>query len=669
MLAFGLITIVFIILFFALHKMKSKIKSILRIILIVIALEVYIFNCNSFRLKFKEYTEKTFNTNDLTIENADYENNSYILNRNGSYIEVNNIEAEVGTLKLDIELDDEEALDYRVYYTDETSKDYRELPLKTLVNNVERSKYVTCYLSGKSTQITVSDIKINEDVPFNFNILRVLFLVTITLLIYELLNGKIFKMPYSSNNIIQVTILSIIVAMMALFTIWISNSTDFNSSLYEKINRALRSGQINLIEAPTQKLLSLDNPYDNTERSNTTYVWDIALYNNKYYPYFGILPFLLLPFLGDKIFHVFVSAKFGILIFTLITMIALTKIIILLYKKWFKNLNFNYLVLAIIGTISGSLIFWVNRRPDVYEFVLTSAVCFSSLGIWFMFKAIQKEEIKYRYLVFSSICLAAAVTCRPNHLIVSLIFLPKIIQILIKNIKERKNIAKLILSVSIPYILFGIFQMVYNYVRFENIFEFGAKYQLTVNDMRNLKNRVMSIPTGVLTQLISLPKVTGTFPFFEYQYDSQIPFFGYYYVYRLVCGLFILNPINFLLVFLIGLKKKIVDKEAYNNICLMTIVGLILCIFNVAVAGTLQRYSMDYAWLLNIASYLTLFIIVNKIQSKEIKKYILKITIIITFFMLIINSIIGGLVSENGLLESSDSSTFYKMRYSICFWE
>lgn len=158
---------------------------------------------------------------------------------------------------------------------------------------------------------------------------------------------------------------------------------------------------------------------------------------------------------------------------------------------------------------------------------------------------------------------------------------------------------------------------------------------------------------------------------FHFLYINMKPyhFFGYYYVEAFICGLFILNPINFILFLLIGLRKKIKDKEVYKFTCLLTGVSLIICIANIVLAGTLQRYSMDYAWILNIASYLTVFIIVNNVKSKEIKKYILKILIIVTLFMLFSNFIVGGVVSEQNLLEKFYPNQYYNIRYNICFWE
>ena len=73
--------------------------------------------------------------------------------------------------------------------------------------------------------------------------------------------------------------------------------------------------------------------------------------------------------------------------------------------------------------------------------------------------------------------------------------------------------------------------------------------------------------------------------------------------------------------------------------------------------------------MLNIASYLTIFMIVSNVKSKTIKKYILKATIVVTMFMLGFNFMTGGLVSENSLLKEKMPQTYYSIQQAICFWD
>jgi len=280
----------------------------------------------------------------------------------------------------------------------------------------------------------------------------------------------------------------------------------------------------------------------------------------------------------------------------------------------------------------------------------------------------NEDKINYKRLTLGALCMALAVACRPNYLLISLIFLPKFIKILIIKIKSKRDILKYILAVGLPYLIIGILLMIYNYIRFDNVFEFGIRYQLTVNDMRNLGYRILAVPSGIITQLFQSPIATTQFPFFQYQYKTII-FFGYYFVGAMECGLFLLNPINFILFLLIGLKNKIKEKKAYNFICTLTIVSILICLVDILLGGSVQRYSADYAWILNIASYLTLFMLVSNIRSKEIKKYIMVFAILITIYMLIVNFIVGGVEAEYNILKIKYPEQYYSIRYGICFWE
>ena len=687
MLKLILITIFFAIVFFALYKMNFKYKNVLRIILVVLALEVYVFNFNSYRTFFKNFEQKELKKENFILENMEYDEQTDMFTvKKGeelSSIIIDNINTEIATIKIEGDGVNTNNIEYNIDYTDSSSSNFRSMPKKVLVNDLERSKYITCYLSGESEKIRINfqqsntedtilnidSIKINEKVPFNFSIVRVITLIAISLLVYGMLKCELFKKPYSEKNIKQSLFFDFITLAFILITLWIAATTPTRHNIYEKYIDALSHGQVSLLDEPSQELISLENPYDMTQRieKNVEYIWDVALYNNKYYVYFGILPMLLsLPF--KMITGKYLQLSYGIWIFNVITIISLAKLIKLLYKKWFNNLSFNYLILALIGIISGSLIFWTTRTAFIYEFALTAGVACSTLGIYLLFKAIEKDKVDYKYLCLSATSLALAVACRPNHLLVSLILIPILIKILKNNIKEKKDIAKLILVVGIPYLIVGISLMVYNYIRFDSIFEFGTNYQLTVNDMKSLQNRIFTIPTGLITQLFNLPTITTEFPFFIRQ-TSNVPFFGYYYEESVVCGLFVLNIINYILIFLIGLKKKIKEKQAYNYTVLFTVVAFIMSIVGILKAGSLQRYSMDYAWMLNIISYMTLFMIVSNIKSKEIKKYILRISIAVTLFMLFANFIVGGVCGETDMLKRARPKDYYNIRYDICFWE
>lgn len=684
-IVFLVLNLVLIFTFFIIKKFckyKSSIFKIVGILIIAFIIEIDIFNINSFRTYFRDYENKSYDVNQINIQGAVYnkKERSYIFEKNVVEIELNNINTEVATIELDIDLISTKELNYIINYTDETSKNYRKLIEKTLADKVERSKYTPCYLSGKSekikitfkgeegTQIKINSINLNKKIPFQFSIIRFLIVFSTILLIYSLFNYKCFNMPFSERNLKQTSIV-LAISLIFLGTImWINSTSPLLDGIYNEYVNSLIDGKLSLNSEPSEELKNLENPYDATQRSNVQYKWDAAYYNGKYYVYFGILPALILFIPLKVIFGYSLHIFIGVLLFSIGILINLIKSIKLIYKMWFNKLNFSYLILAIIGILSGSLLFWINRRPETYELVLSAGIFFVTLGFYLMFKSIEnKEKVSYFYLCTSALSYALAVACRPNLLLVSLCLIPIIIEVLKRNRKDKKKIVKTIIVVGIPYVVVGISLMIFNYIRFDNPFEFGASYQITVNDMRNLKYRWLTIPVGLYTQLFKLPVTKNVFPFFIHEY-STIQFAGYYYVESLACGLLVLNPINLILLFLIKLKNKIQDKECYKYTCTFVIVSAIICIADIVLAGTLQRYSMDYAWLLNIASYMTLFIIVNNIKSDEIKNYVLIIGMIITLYMLFSNLFVGGITSEKNLLEICNPILYNKIMYSICFW-
>lgn len=150
--------------------MKFKCKGIVCIILIVLALEVCVFNFNSFRTVFKKYEEIEYSPNEVILNDIKYnqEKDAYIITGNNPSIEIKDINTEVAAIRLKLELLNDEKLEYRIAYTDITSKNYRGLPTKVLVNGLEKSQYVTCYLSGESNKIRIDLSAENDTLEMKF---------------------------------------------------------------------------------------------------------------------------------------------------------------------------------------------------------------------------------------------------------------------------------------------------------------------------------------------------------------------------------------------------------------------------------------------------------------------------------------------------------------------
>ena len=672
------------------NKKNKTIVDITRTILIILILELSIFNINSYRLMFGEFEYIKYNVEELDLKDGlEQKDGEYITSKEITQnIEINNINKEIGTIKLNI--DTNRPIEYKIYYTDKTSANYRELPSKTLVNQIENSKSIPTYLSGESnkilvqlkipenTKFNIDSIEINKNIDFKFNIVRVLLLFLGWFFLYAMRNFEEFNIPYSKKNklqliiIIWVTIISIWLVYWITSTSLIKTEEKTNNYITPYMGQAVDmvlDGNVYLAQQPSKELMNLSNPYDNTLRNaeNVDYVWDMAYYNGKYYVYFGILPVITVMAPYKIITGQYMELNKVVFIFATLTVIFLIKTIMLIFRRWFKNVPFKFLILFIIAVISGGLIMWICRRPITYEVAIISGYYLVIQGIFFILKTIEKEKINYVYMCLSCLSLALSVACRPNLLIASLLIVPVLLKIFIDNVKNKKNILKNIFVVAIPYGIVGISLMIYNYVRFDSIFEFGAQYQITVNDMRNLDNRIMAIPVGLISYLFKIPTIISQFPFAQISYDT-ITFYGYYWSSAMAGGIFILSPICFALFLIPKIRNKI-NKELFFTIIMLSAIGLTICIIDIILGGNSQRYAADYAWMFIFAAMMTILAIYQILKNEQIKKYIYKITLFLVIFSGIINFLLGGIQSEDNCLKSYYPEQYYGIRYGISFWE
>ncbi|MDO4963812.1 MAG: hypothetical protein Q4E75_06945, partial [bacterium] len=339
--------------------------------------------------------------------------------------------------------------------------------------------------------------------------------------------------------------------------------------------------------------------------------------------------------------------------------------------RYFKEIPFKNVFFYLITLYSGSLVLYVNGISRFYELLIVFGLFFVLLGIFFVLKSVENEKNKYLNLFWGSLFLALSVACRPIDLLISIIILPYIFSLLIKDIKEFKtnklNLFKLILSVGIPYILVGISLMYYNYIRFDSPFEFGYKYQLTISNNSALSTGWYTIFSGVFTNLFSFPKFNAEFPFIV-NYNDVPTFYGYYYIENMLGGLFAVVPLCFIYFGIIKINKENISKELKILIFTLFIVSIGISIVSVAMSGSVERYLMDYSWMFIIDSIIIFSIIYNSFKHDETKNVMQNILYITTIFTFII-ALLFGIVSEKSFFKRISPNKYYEMEYTICFWE
>ena len=655
--------------------MKKKYINFLIILIISVVIEVIVFNITSYYTLFGKYEVKEYYVKDA----------SEIFENDGkSYLTFKDIGTKVRTIKIQFK-NYYSFCRYQYYYTDEACSNFVSLPGKTYLGDNEKTAYMQVHLSGNCTGIKlevpsdvyeedgIEKIVINEKIPFRFEIRRFICLFAILCAIYYLKTDKIFDEEYSKKSFDQELILLIVLGVFLIILTFL-NLHAHEQIIADTYNhdyvQAILSGKTNLDFEVSDAFKKIENPYDATARGSVTrnvdYLWDTAYYNGKTFVYFGILPLLLvfLPYyvLTKKVLAIYVVVYLASIICALLLKELLTTII----SRYFKHIPFRNVVMYLIMMLFGSLLLYANGISRVYELVIVFGLLFMLLGFYFMLKSLDSEK-KYIYLFFGSLCLALAVACRPTDLFASIIIIPYLLSLLIKNIKEdKKSLVKLIAAVGIPYISVGCALMWFNYIRFDSPFEFGAAYQLTVYDIKDLGFRLSAMPMGMITNLFGIPVVNLTFPFIDH-HNNYPTYYGYYYLENMIGGVFCLAPICFMNFKLYKMRKS-ENKELKWITIMLVVVAILICGISAVMAGSNQRYLIDYSWMLITSGIILACYCYEELKSDEAKKIANKAIIIVAMITMFLG-IGSGIISEKRFFEVASPEVYYQIQSEVCFWE
>jgi len=260
------------------------------------------------------------------------------------------------------------------------------------------------------------------------------------------------------------------------------------------------------------------------------------------------------------------------------------------------NMGFVFYMLSFLTLFFASGIFAQLRFTRVYSIVQTAGVMFALAGCLLLLKSVENEKVNRLKLFFACLCLALLVGCRPNMIFVSL---------LVPIMLWKHRSWKLLTVVAIPYVIVAIPLCVYNYVRFDSIFEFGIKKVLSTYCFG--KGAEIIVPFGLLIKIfraftyyvLAPGKYSLQFPFVEGYTLSDEYMMGMLYIQLPGLGM-----VNFpIVICLLCLFKNIMDKEsgrdgAARHTTLMWgfIAGAaIIAVVDSLMIGFQGRYLFDFA--------------------------------------------------------------------------
>lgn len=397
--------------------------------------------------------------------------------------------------------------------------------------------------------------------------------------------------------LVLVTIAVCILPMDAL-PLW-NGEIPGHRNQYELMAEAILDGRIDFAYGDEHYMEQLENPYDPQERkeAGVPYHWDHAYYKGHYYMYFGIVPVFLafLPYriiTGDSL-----TTYHATQLFVALAIVGIFVLFQLLRKLFFPKLPY-YLYLLLSVAFSVMSVWYSIAEPALYCTAITCAIMLEIWSLYFFIRAVWGEEKENKQIFLAGIgALFGALVfgCRPPIALANIIVIAILIVFLRKRKFSLKLLGKLLLAAS-PYVLVAIGLMLYNYARFENPFEFGQAYQLTVADQTQYsisidKPTLARIFNDTLQNFFQVGTLSAEFPYL----NGTSVFYNFPILY-LSLGMF-----------LPGVFQKLRKDKTLSLIGGIVVSVVVITAMDILwTPYLLERYRMDIYFLMGIGCFLVL---------------------------------------------------------------
>lgn len=372
----------------------------------------------------------------------------------------------------------------------------------------------------------------------------------------------------------------------------------FSMNAYEQMFDAFFKHQLNIDIIPDEMLSRLQNPYDWGERNlySFAYLWDRVYFNNTYYSYFGIAPVILIYFPFYFITGKVPAAPTVCFILSVVAITAILFLVVKLHKIFLKEVNLALLIFSVLAVETGSLIFMSQSSADSYYIAVSSGITFLALFLMFTFYAYDEEKVskKCLYFALSGISLVFLVMSRPNLALYFLIAVPIYISVIFSKDFKLSQKHGQVISFAIPVIIGAAFVMWYNYARFGSVFEFGAKYQLTVYDVSKYAFSTALIMPAFYYYFFQSPEFTSEFPYLDIPFYRLTDINTYVYLTSTI-GLLSFPSVWGAACMPASLMSKKTDKTKKAVLILSVICIIVMAVFDMCFAGVNIRYLSDIA--------------------------------------------------------------------------
>lgn len=450
---------------------------------------------------------------------------------------------------------------------------------------------------------------------------------------------------------------------------------------------ALMKGQLHLDVEPSAELLALENPYDPSQRTGIGYLWDRALYDGKYYSYFGIAPVLLVYLPYYLVCGTLPGAAKVMFFYGVVGIVALFGILHAWIKAFRLRVNLFLLCLGSSTVVfTSGLLLLMRGWSSVYYLASLAGLASLLVFLWVSLKAYQEKHFVKQLLLFllSGVCLVITVASRVNHGFLGIVM---VAPIYIKYLLEKRPRGQKIAAAAgflVPALLGAAVLAGYNVARFGSALEFGSSYQLTVSDIRENHFAFNRVIPAIFHYFMQPVKWTGDFPFVQFQH-VRLNHYGYYVYIDTNMGIlnYPLALVSFGMLGLLWLKRpkaaggvkekdeNVPNWQFHHVVCGITLLASVfLAIVNFSLGGVNYRYTYDMSFAVNLVGAFVLWELYGLAQAympKGTKRIVFGIAVAVmtlTIFvavMLLVNHYNGNFVDYAPIV-------WTKLRDFFVFW-
>lgn len=654
------------------EQIKHVLSRIVIVAICALLLETFVFNMNYFRSANYDPVNLedriTLDANDTgTSEFGLGHSEQFKFTESNTAVDFYDLNKVVNNIHLDFDNSQPaQNLKVKISFTDAAHETYFStteytfgVPEVDVSTASEQSQYLYLESSGAiqnlrieitsddaSYPVVLNTVVINERQPFEFNSLRCFLTFTVLLLLYvfrpksSIYRCRVKEHPRFSRAVIVFATACEIFFLTAYLLLgsnqvgiatsnYNSGSWDGhsivntykvggeNAQQYAELAKAMSDGQLYLEIEPPQWLVDMDNPYDKGARdelqkqTGESYLFDVAYYEGHYYVYFGVLPVLLfyLPF------YLLTGSSFptaiGVLLACIMFVLGATALMDRFARHHFKRVSLGLFLLLQMPLVACSGMLYLAKFPTFYSLPIAMALAFTVWGLYFWLHGRSTEKAAGWYLA-GSLCMALVVACRPQFLIFSLLAFPLFWRKFIteKHLFTKKG-AKEFACLIAPYFVVAAGIMMYNKARFGSFFDFGANYNLTVNDMTQRGMNAGRLLPALFAYFLQTPTTTGVFPWLQpTTFDTT--YLGQTIKEVTFGGILACLPVLWVLAFAKPILSYRIKERSTHTVAsvvvTMLVSGLVVACLDAEMAGILQRYTADYSILMLIPAILLCFI-------------------------------------------------------------